>query len=249
MLLPPAKEKDESENIVSKFLKDNSQNTFNAFEEEVPLDKFEYKVKVDSKQELLDFQPIKIEAKDNILYGSSALQFTPRDKGQALDIEEDLIFRADDAMNYQRDSNLSIEKPVVISQRTSNYRPSFSELYNKDLINYFKTYFTPFSGGIKYTWNLKTCKIPYLQNLAPVEEDQSNPEMTSNAPNRSFRNSINNIESKINGLEYLKEIFSRNITVKNILDFKNGVYYDDGLINVYLRIIDVFVEYNLAYKG
>ena len=73
--------------------------------------------------------------------------------------------------------------------------------------------------------------------------------MTSNAPNRSFRNSINNVESKINGLEYLKEIFNRNITVNNILDFKNGVYYDDGLINVYLRIIDVFVEYNLAYKG
>ena len=164
------------------------------------------------------------------------------------DIEEDLVFRADDTMNYQRNSNLSIEKPLL-DQNDDEFRPSFSDLYNKDLITYFKTYFSPFVGGVKYNWNLKTCRIPYLANIWFDEKEQSTPELTSNNLNHSFRYSVNNTQKRASGLEYLMEIFNKNVSMKDLLNFKEGTYYDDGIINTYLRIIDVFIEYSLAWRG
>lgn len=60
----------------------------------------------------------------------------------------------------------------------------------------------------------------------------------------SFRLSFN--YGKNNANKYLKDVFRSNVSFQDLIDFEKGTYYDAGIINAYLRILDTYFEYDLA---
>lgn len=50
-------------------------------------------------------------------------------------------------------------------------------------------------------------------------------------------NDLQNAES------YLKEFVYSNINMRSLLDFYNNEYYDEGILNMYMRVLDVYNEF------
>lgn len=48
------------------------------------------------------------------------------------------------------------------------------------------------------------------------------------------------------GLEFLKKIFTNNVSEKDLKELYEGNYYGPGVINAYLRILEVYHEYSLS---
>ena len=119
------------------------------------------------------------------------------------------------------------------------------EMFSEQLISYFNEFIAPYVCGKKYSWSIKNWKIPYLSN-GKLTENQQIFGLSSNLASRSFRFSWNNSNHKINGFSYIKDLFNKNIRVRELIEFNEGTYYGDGIINTYLSIINVYLEYELA---
>jgi hypothetical protein len=161
-------------------------------------------------------------------------------------------FRADDSNNNMRKVNLSLEDEVLLSPKKVsplNVKEALNELYGEELIDYFSVYFDKFIYGAKYKCNEKTCNLEYLQNCE-VEGNQSDISNIVSDFEHSFSYTHHNQDEVCDqGIEFIKKIFSKNVTIKDLIDFNEGKYYGQGIINAYLRILEVYHEYHIAKLG
>lgn len=118
-------------------------------------------------------------------------------------------------------------------------------MFSDQLISYFQEFIAPFVYGNKYSWNLIKWKIPYLSSKLRKDEDHRICS-TSSFTNRSFRFSWNSSSHKINGFNYIKDLFNKNLRIRDLIEFNEGTYYGDSIINTYLSIISVYLEYELV---
>lgn len=118
------------------------------------------------------------------------------------------------------------------------------------MISYFEKYFTPFADGRTYICDREICNLEFLKNYHFDESELELSNVYEDEFNHSFSYSYHNIKDNFKkGREYIKDIFGKNINMKNLLDFHEGIYYDSGIINTYLRILEVYHEYDLAKQG
>lgn len=51
------------------------------------------------------------------------------------------------------------------------------------------------------------------------------------------------------GIEYIKKIFENSVKVNDLFRFYEGSYMGEGIINAYLKILEVFHEFLIAKTG
>lgn len=67
----------------------------------------------------------------------------------------------------------------------------------------------------------------------------------------SFRYSVSHQmqegnDAGISAQDYLKDIVKSNISMKDFIDFYYGDYYKEGILNGYIRLLDVYSEFILS---
>jgi hypothetical protein len=161
-------------------------------------------------------------------------------------------FRVDDSNNDMRKINLSFEDEILLSHNKAsqlNVQEALNELFGEELIDYFSVYFDKFIYGAQYKCNEKTCNLEYLQNCE-VEGSHSDTSNIVSDFGHSFSYSHHNQDEVCDqGIEFIKKVFSKNVTIKDLVDFKKGKYYGQGIINAYIRILEVYHEYHIAKLG
>ena len=225
-------------------MKQRPQRVSSLLEEEVPLDRANLKFRED-EQDSFENQRVSFEYSNEILNNGSTVPMSANKVNWVNKYDNDLVFRADDTINFQRNPNLSIGNRFEISGDKKEKEEIANDMISEKLISYFRTYIEPYVCGKKYAWNRSNCKLPFLSSKL-LEEGQETPEMSFNKANHSFRYSWNLSGHKINGFNYIKDLFQRNIKIRDIVDFNEAKYYGDGIINTYLGIISVYFEYELA---
>lgn len=182
------------------------------------------------------------EEKDDSSNHSEEL-FTDHQKQQERKESESIMLRADDTLNNLPISDLNITKEDQPEYKVTD-APWFKELFGEELIEYFETYFAPFTNGRSYSCTQDTCQ---LENLSNYHFDDSGLDISNIYSERlsssfSFHLKNKGKDSK-KGIEYLK-VYDSFVTMKDLLDFNCIVYTEPDILNTYLRLLDVFNEYN-----
>lgn len=164
-------------------------------------------------------------------------QFTRKRSGS-------LLLRMDDTINDIKKINLSHLDDDTAQPRESISK-ALQDLFGKKLIPYYETYFTPFIEGRKYCCNQNMWNLEFLSNYHFDDSQMEISNIYSERFSHSFNYSYHKKENTKKGLDYLKECDSQ-VPMKDLLNFFDGSYYGSGIINTYLRILEVFHEYEIA---
>jgi len=106
----------------------------------------------------------------------------------------------------------------------------------------------------EYHWNTQDCKIPLLKSTHFISDASfDNDEKMSSSFNHSFRYSYNDGNNSKNfefdtALAFLKSVIKNNTSMKDFSDFNSGVYNGAGIMNAYLRVLDVYSELKISKK-
>ena len=166
-------------------------------------------------------------------------------------------YRMDDTINILRKSNLSVDynlSPQKVDEDLE-FHEELEGIYGKKLIQLFKEQFETCMEDGKYTCNAKDCKIPFLKanSLEDSYDLEDNSKYLGTSFSHSFRVSSqtgNNekLDYVETGQEYLKNVIKVNMKIKDFSDFYNGCYHDSGIINAYLRLLDVYSDFSIANR-
>ena len=102
-----------------------------------------------------------------------------------------------------------------------------------------------------FRWNTKNWKLPYLKEYNfedNLDTSGMDDKILKPRLSHSFRYSVNHLnqegnENGISAQEYLKDIVKGNVTMKDFIDFYYGDYYKEGILNGYIRLLDVYSEF------
>ena len=104
----------------------------------------------------------------------------------------------------------------------------------------------------KYTCNTKDCKIPFLKSnsLNESKEWEKDDKVIGKSFSHSFRYSSNvgnNDKSYTTDTaqSYLKGVIKEQTKMTDFIDFYNGTYNGPGIVNSYLRLLDVYSELSI----
>lgn len=158
-----------------------------------------------------------------------------------------LNFRVDDTINKFNQLNLSSkEKGADFSNSSDNYW-SLTELFGETLIKYYDDLFMPFLNGAKYKWTSQTCQLEYLEQADFESKDMEISNIYGGEMLLSFSYYFWEDDGELNkGIDYIKQIFIKDINNNDLFNFYSGNYVDDGILNGYIRILEVFHEYQIA---
>lgn len=101
-----------AQNIIQKHPKPKASRISTIHEEEVPLDRVNTRTIVE-EQDSIDDQLVSFDYSNEIAYDNSTVPMTTNKNNWTQKFDKDLIFRADDSINLQRDSNLSIGNLLI----------------------------------------------------------------------------------------------------------------------------------------
>lgn len=222
----------------------------------------------DLEKSHLQIHPQVTDKEDNLtqenLVPETIKEFYQTFNPQSRNGPSNLLFRVDDTLNDIRQLNLSFidteEKDYQSSavQRLNSPSSTLNELFGINLVNYYTIYFSPFLSGSQYTWTPTFCQLENLKNLVENEPGdcvESGELELSNIFSEDFSHSFNISRGILNddweeaGVEYVKKIFKKSVNVKDLSRFSEGSYMGEGIINAYLRILEVFHEYQIAKAG
>jgi len=152
-----------------------------------------------------------------------------------------------DSIDKERMFALSKEKSVRF-ENSPGMLEALNKVFGEQMTPYFETYFEPFIDGRRYEWSGTMCKAYLLKDQTFEDVELDNSEPTSESFNQSFSLSCSANNEVMRSYNYLKYIFESNkVTSKDIIDFAEGTYFKPGLINTYLRLLEVYHEYE-QYK-
>jgi len=157
-----------------------------------------------------------------------------------------------------KEDQISLKSPSV-TQQLNSPTATLNELFGFDLVNYYNTYFFPFLFGAKYTWNSNSCQLEnlkvWINNNSGFQEESEEIEL-SNIFSENFAHSftmsrgiLKEDDLEETGIEYIKKIFENSVKVNDLFRFYEGSYMGEGIINAYLKILEVFHEFLIAKTG
>lgn len=155
---------------------------------------------------------------------------------------------------YQNEFSLggnNFEEGSMTGSKTEGYRIIIERHFGTKLLEYFEKYFDRARIAKKYTCDSKNCRVDHL--LYNVEKNKSAwSDAEDNVPdlNTSFRHSFiykckksDESNKECDAETYLKEFMRSNINLKSLYDYYNNQYYDEGILNMYMRVLDVYNGY------
>ncbi|CAI2383191.1 unnamed protein product [Moneuplotes crassus] len=169
-------------------------------------------------------------------------------------------FRADDSLNFPRKTNLSTDHNIsssyvaeeVDDKSEVDFNRMLEEKYGKELLYFFHLYFTECMNGKVYNCSEQDCKIPYVLSEMNdddfLNEDISEPDMVPRL-SHSFRISHNSQKEISNAEEYLKNVIKKNLKMQDFSDFYNNDTNKEGILNSYLRLLDVYSQLRIEVDG
>lgn len=96
--------------------------------------------------------------------------------------------------------------------------------------------------------------MPYLRDYR-FEDDNDLSDMDNNILKQprlshSFRYSLSQQNEKspevVTAETYVKDVIKKNVKMRDFLDFYEGDYFGEGILNAYLRLLDVYSELSTA---
>lgn len=155
----------------------------------------------------------------------------------------------DDTINIVRNANLSVEDPYVFEADDNlEFRQDIENHFGAKLLDYFNKYFSSSATTGVYSCKSSICKLPLLVDLNLDDADEpSGVDDRILAPrfSHSFRftsSRLGESTSAVTAESYLKGVLRSNVTMRDFVDFYYGEYYREGLLNAYIRVLDVYNE-------
>ncbi|CAI2384982.1 unnamed protein product [Moneuplotes crassus] len=163
-------------------------------------------------------------------------------------------YRADDTINLFRKSNLSFVGVTKDYKNEDEFIKDLKRRYGSKLIALFKTLFDVSIIEGKYKCDYRACKIPYIKSdsFNSSEEERKDSKRCNQEFNHSFKflkmaAVEESSSSLITGQNYLKKVITNNTIPKDFQKFYNNTYNGSGILNCYLRILEVY--YELRYEN
>lgn len=158
----------------------------------------------------------------------------------------------DDTINIVRNPNLSVNEEYYQDDQDQEDN-GIVDHFGSKLIEKFEDLFDTDEETGSYICNPALCKLKFMLDYNYNKED---PEMndhilSTSRFSHSFRYSVINQDPNkshhfINAQSYLKDLVRNNITMKDFREFYMGYYFQEGILNAYLRVLDVFNELKCA---
>ena len=186
---------------------------------------------------------------NNIFEGISSTHFIFIDP-----MQETTKYRLDDSINVVRKPNLSaMDQSQEICYEELDFRQSLEERYGSKLLILLEDNFENLIIDGRYIWNPSNWKIDYLKSHFSNDsfELSENENIINLSFGHSYRYSANmsntdNTVSFDTAQAFLKSVIKHKIKMIDFLNFYQGNYNGTGIVNAYLRLLDVYNELYMA---